>query len=438
MRTSRITCAVLLAIATQSTFAQPPKQPLVLTGATIIDGTGAPRAPNMTIVIESGRITQIFRDAERSLPANATIEDLRGHYVIPGLIDAHVHVNATHLENGTMRRILRGGVTAVRNMVGNCEVLRDLASRAASGAIESPDVYYSAVVGGEEMMADPRRTRRNAGGAGPQADTPCGHLVRDSLDPVTMIASARRDGVTGMKLYAAISAADATRISEEAHRQGLVVWAHAALFPAKPSEVVQAGADVLSHAAYLSWEIVDSLPSYRNRVRGAPFLAGRPDDPAVERTLRTMAERGVILDATLHLFHAQVARTEPSPNPDFQVGRDTLEAVARWADAVTRRAHELGVLVSAGTDGQGAESEGSLPNLHVELELLVNQAGFSPLEAIRSATSIAARTMRLEQQRGTIAEGKLADLVVLRSDPTADISNTRDIAFVIKRGRVIE
>jgi imidazolonepropionase-like amidohydrolase len=195
---------------------------------------------------------------------------------------------------------------------------------------------------------------------------------------------------------------------------------------------------VLSHAAYLSWEIVDSLPSYRNRVRGAPFLAGRPDDPAVERTLRTMAERGVILDATLHLFHAQVARTEPSPNPDFQVGRDTLEAVARWADAVTRRAHELGVLVSAGTDGQGAESEGSLPNLHVELELLVNQAGFSPLEAIRSATSIAARTMRLEQQRGTIAEGKLADLVVLRSDPTVDISNTRDIAFVIKRGRVIE
>ena len=149
------------------------------------------------------------------------------------------------------------------------------------------------------------------------------------------------------------------------------------------------------------------------------------------------AERGVILDATLYLFHAQASNPEPSPNVDFQVGREVLEAAAKWGDAVTRRARELGVPVSAGTDGQGALTEGSLPNLHTELELLVKEAGFSPLEAIRSATSIAARTMRREDSIGTIAVGRQADLVVLRSDPLADIRNTRDIAFVIKRGRVI-
>ena len=69
--------------------------------------------------------------------------------------------------------------------------------------------------------------------------------------------------------------------------------------------------------------------------------------------------------------------------------------------------------------------------------MLVKEAGFSPLEAIRSTTSIAARTMRREDSIGTIAVGRQADLVVLRSDPLADIRNTRDIAFVIKRGRVI-
>jgi imidazolonepropionase-like amidohydrolase len=104
---------------------------------------------------------------------------------------------------------------------------------------------------------------------------------------------------------------------------------------------------------------------------------------------------------------------------------------------VTRRAHELGVPIAAGTDAMGAEEEGSLPNLHRELELLVNQAGLSPLEAIESATSIAARALGLEETLGTITIGKQADLVVLRSDPTLDIRNTRDIAFVVKRGRVV-
>jgi imidazolonepropionase-like amidohydrolase len=217
----------------------------------------------------------------------------------------------------------------------------------------------------------------------------------------------------------------------------MTVWAHAALFPARPSEVVNAGVDVLSHAAYLSWETVDSLPSYRNRVKAAPFRSAKPSDPAIDRLLRLMAERGAILDATLWLFHAQVRSTTPSPNEDFQVDKSILEAAEKFAYAVTRRARELGVLVSAGTDGQGALTEGSLPNLHNELELLVNESGFSPLEAIRSATSIAARTMRLEST-GTIAEGKQADLVVLRSDPTKAIGNTRDIALVVKRGREVK
>lgn len=94
--------------------------------------------------------------------------------------------------------------------------------------------------------------------------------------------------------------------------------------------------------------------------------------------------------------------------------------------------------VAAGTDAMGAERDGELPNLHPELELLVTEAGFSALEAITAATRTAACALGDEETRGTIAVGKLADLVVLRADPSADIRNTRAVEFVVKRGRMIE
>jgi imidazolonepropionase-like amidohydrolase len=403
---------------------------------TVIDGTGAPAKPNMTVVITGDRITSVYATGQRQLPANATVRDLRGQFLIPGLIDAHVHIVPAFVESGVLSRLLRGGVTTVRNMVGNCQALGELNRQAVGGTIESPDIVYSSVVAGAAGRADPRAGRgRRAGAPGVGA---CGHILSDSSDPKAIIGASKSAGATGMKLYADMNPDWAKRLTNEGHKEQMAVWAHAALFPARPSDVVSAGVDVLSHAAYLSWETVDSLPTYRDRVKGAPWMRAKPTDPVVERVLRAMAERGAILDATLWLFHAQATNPALSPNEDFRVGKDTLAAASKWAYDVTRRARELGVAVSAGTDGQGAIQEGSLPNLHTELQLLVSEAGFSPIEAIRSATSIAARTMRLESEIGTITLGFRADLVVLRSDPTKSIANTRDIAFVIKRGRIVE
>jgi imidazolonepropionase-like amidohydrolase len=96
------------------------------------------------------------------------------------------------------------------------------------------------------------------------------------------------------------------------------------------------------------------------------------------------------------------------------------------------------VTIIAGTDTLGgADSDApALPNLHRELELLVTLAGLTPAEALESATRHAAVALGAQDTRGTIEAGKLADLVVLRSDPLLDIRNTRSIELVIKRGRV--
>jgi imidazolonepropionase-like amidohydrolase len=142
------------------------------------------------------------------------------------------------------------------------------------------------------------------------------------------------------------------------------------------------------------------------------------------------------LDATL-LFFDLHAKAPDSDGEDFRADRVTFLAAFKWGAAVTRRARELGVPVAAGTDAMGGEQGNPFPNLHRELQLLVDEAGFTPIQAISSATSIAAQTLKIEKTVGTIAVGKLANIVVLRADPSRDIRNTREIALVLKRGKVI-
>jgi imidazolonepropionase-like amidohydrolase len=394
----------------------------------------------MTLVVDRDRITHIFRTGERALPTNAEVHNLDGHFVIPGLIDGHVHVFAGNVgdssdmaearatELARMERVLLGGVTTVRSMGGACRASRELARRAMIGELVSPDIYFPTVVIGPAGLSWFH-------GARPSSS--CFRMVDGPLDPGELVAAAKRTGATGIKLYGDLPAQIAQAIAEEAHRQGLIVWAHATLFPARPSELVHAGVDVLSHAGHLIWEAVDSLPGFAAEAGPpAPYAVIPPSDVRVEAVLRLMAERGTILDPTL-LFYHLLATVPESADRDSLADRQAFEDARTWSAGVTRRARELGVPVAAGTDAIGAAEETSLPNLHCELELLVDRAGFSPLEAITSATKVAAQALGLEDVVGVLDVGKQADLVVLRSDPAIDIRNTRDIAFVMKRGKII-
>jgi hypothetical protein len=422
-----------------------------LTDVTVIDGTGAPPTSGMTIVVEGDRIADVFRTGEREVPPGATLRDLSGHFVIPGLIDSHVHVFARFLGAGDsaaaaqsvaldrarLGRVLRGGVTTVRNMGGRCRQTRELAQQVERGEVEAAEPYFGAVVigpAGRSMPGVQRPQLEEAMTALQRANPGCRRVLDGPFDPEEVVTAAKATGATGMKLYGDLSAMTAQQIAEDAHRQGLMVWSHATLFPARPSELVRGGVDVLSHAGHLIWEAVDSIPGFVTREGPpGPFEQVSPSDPAIEALFRLMAERGTILDPTLLYYHllATAMDTTGQITPEDRVARNN------WAVNVTRRARELGVPIAAGTDAMGAEEEGPLPNLHRELELLVDQVGFSPLEAIASATSVAARALGLESTMGTIAVGKQADLVVLRSDPTLDIRSTRDIEFVVKRGRVV-
>ncbi len=415
---------------------------LVLEHAAVFDGPSASFLPDRTLVLEQGRIAGIFESGKKTLPEGARVIDMTGKFVIPGLIDAHVHVASD--PSGFDRRdrvvpmllkALRGGVTHIRDMAGDNRALADLVRAIKSGEIGAPDIRYSALMAGPDFFEDPRTIVSSKGETPGQ--TPWGRAVGPDTDLTLAIAEGRGSGASAVKIYTMVAPDLLERIVREAHRQGMPVWSHAAVPPGKPSDTVASGVDVISHAEQLVFEGVPAvaagpvLPA--QRWLSPDIQAVRPDHPAIVALLKRMAGQGTILDATLITGQAMLQAAEKDYPEFLPVARMRFG----FACGVTRLAHELGVPVCAGTDGLMDAVDSPLPSLHQEMELLVRESGFTPAAAIQAATVVAAKALGVEKTHGTIAVGFAADLVVLGADPLADIRRTRTIELVIKAGREV-
>jgi imidazolonepropionase-like amidohydrolase len=391
---------------------------LVLANVTVIDGRGVAPLPGRTIEIRDRKISKIraARDGESSrVPA-------AGRFVIPGLIDTHVHLDqdpATPLPQ-ILDSLLRGGVTSLREMACCADLYQGLNSQA--GSTQTPRLFYSAFWAGPGFFAvDPRIASVPHKGAllwllG----------VDHATNLVESVRAARARGVTAIKIYSDLDERLVTAITAEGHAQGLRVWSHPVVFPTRPSAVVAAGVDVISHAGLLVWEGAATMPKdydsghpFNDFGPPAPYAAVAPDDPRVIKVLDAMRTRGVILDATVSTMRGAVSE----------------EAFA-WAVRATKLARKKGIPISAGTDRDHFVD--GHPAVLAELEVLVKDVGLTPLDAIAAATITGARAVGAERTLGSIEEGKLADLVVLSSDPSSDIRHLRDVVAVIKGGRLVD
>ncbi|MGH9887769.1 MAG: amidohydrolase family protein [bacterium] len=396
---------------------------VTIVDVTVIDGTDAAPKPHMTVILRGGRITDLLA-AGAAAPATDTTVDGAGRYLIPGLIDSHVHIGTMPWarEVDQLGRALRGGVTSVFDMAGDTRATGNLARASLVGEIRAPSIYYVALMAGPAFFTDRRVLAASRGYAAGTA--PWMQSITNETDLVRAVATAKGTGAVAIKLYAALPGTLAASIAAEAKRQGLRTVAHATTFPGRPLELVQAGVNILAHTPYLVWEGSAPTDSFALRARG-DFLGVPAASPPIEKLLAGMRDKGTMLNPTVWVFD------EAQP-PD-----SVSKVRAPWMYAVTRRAAQLGVPIVAGTDGLFGINGDSLPALHRELELLVLRAGLTPAQALTSATLNGARAIGVADQTGTIAVGKTADLLLLDADPLADIRNTRRIRVVIKNGVVV-
>ncbi|WP_431211510.1 amidohydrolase family protein [Puia sp. P3] len=401
--------SMFLLLARVGVVAQEPafRQPLrsyALTGVTLIGGGGDAPAANQTVVVADGMIADVFPDGSKVLPDSVVLIRLRGKFLLPGLIDTHVHMatDPSGTDNrtatlGVLERMLRSGVTSVRDMAGDARVLAGLSRDARVGDILSPDIYFSALMAGPSFFKDPRTMASSKGGVA--GGMPYMKAVADSTDLRQAVAEAKGTGATGIKLYANLGPELVARIVAEARRQGLLVWGHAWLDPARPSDLVRAGVGSISHTPLLVHESRDSMPD-------------------LSALFSLMKKNNVLLDATMSAYR-QWAQQDSSKIYYYSITK-----------LYTAAAHKAGVKICAGTDDDQTNFVQS------EMELLVHDAGFSPKDAMIAATKYAAEALGIGGVCGTIEKGKKADMLVVDRNPLDRIENIRSVVLVTKGGKI--
>ena len=359
---------------------------LVLRGMTVVDVTTGHRLPAQTIVIAGTHVRAVGAERAIRVPSGARVIDARGKYLIPGLWDMHAHVE--DFQSRWYPIFIANGVTG----------LRELAQRFPFGA-DSFRVWQRAVAAG---------TRVGPRVVGPSADIQAQLQVHTVDEARHVIDSLKAAGDAFLKLHDEfMRPALFFAIAAEARRVGLPFVGHVPQ-GVTVTEAVDSGQRSIEH-----------VNENKGCLENPEFLLDTFPEPFTERRCAPAAaayvRNGAWMVPTLVTYYGGY------------IGD---------AQQFVRMMHRMGVQVLAGTD---VGLPWLLPgfSLHEELELLVG-AGLTPLEALQTATLNPAKFFHATDSLGTIAPGKLADLVLLTADPLADIRNTVRIAGVVANGRYFD
>jgi len=419
-------CAALVAAAGPS----PAAARYAIRDVTVIDGTGRPGVAHRTVLIDGERIVAV--GGPRLPVGKARVIDGRGRYLIPGMIDAHIHLRDVgpdgarrSMDPAAARATLAGylalGFTTVAdlgNLPGTVQAMRDADPRYAARLLIAGRLFTapggkSADIGIPVTTADPLMLKR--------------HRAEERPDLIKLVEDG--GGFGGQAVLPRLSVATMRAIIADAHRHGLRAVVHIAR-EEDARNAIAAGADGLAHPVWAEAES-DRFVRLMAR-RRIPFAT----------TLAVADQYGRLLqhpdyldrpDYALVFSEAERARLRTQQRAQF-----ARQPIAAWRErmmpvemANIARIVRAGGVAALGTDlASGASA-------HREMQLL-REAGLSPLQIIRIATLNAATFLGQERTLGSIAPGKVADLVLLDRDPAADIDATEDIAMVMHRGQVVD
>ncbi|HSS48081.1 MAG TPA: amidohydrolase family protein [Thermoanaerobaculia bacterium] len=407
-----------------------PRQEVAIRGARLFDPETGTSLPGTTVVIAGDRIRAVGRDGEVPVPPGAEIVEARGKALLPGLWDMHQHVVPS---DGLLD--IASGVTTARDMGNDLDLLLDLRRRWDAGEAVGPRLLMACVIEGPGPYAAPTKM-----------------LAATDAEALALVNRYAAAGCVQIKIYSSLDPKLVPGIVVRAHALGLRVSGH---IPngMKAEQAVREGFDEIQHANFLFLNFLDGVDTRTmERLTAVGEHAGELDlkSAPVQAFLRLLKDKGTVSDPTVNLYEGMFAARPGEINPALAavaarlplpvrrtllVGnvQRTPEMDARYRAsfaailALVRAMHDAGITIVAGTDFVAGFC------LHRELEDYV-AAGFSAPEALRAATLTPARVMHRDKDLGTIAPGKLADLILVDGDPAAHISDIRRVVLTIRGG----
>jgi imidazolonepropionase-like amidohydrolase len=393
-------CAISI-VAPGPALGQANPDHLVFLRANVIDGASDRPLTNVTVVVRGGRIERVAREAVDP-PLGATVIDLNGRWMLPGLIDTHVHLRAL----ASARRALRSGVTTARSLGVNHFTDVGIGDLHRRGAIDLPDV----VAGGyhvrrrlaEEFFLDAPQLLPFMNGVGGPDDVRriVRELIKRRVNVVKLMATERAGLLDTDFRRRVLTDAELAAAADEAGRAGIPVAAHAHTDEAVRA-AVRAGVRTVEHGTLVSPE-----------------------------TLGLMRQAGTCYTPTLSFWEDML--DVGGEYSDTALATRAREMLPR-ARAAVAAAWKSKVKLTAGSDMRYEDDRHR--GIADEIEALV-VAGLPPIEAIRAATSTAAECLGIGQRTGSLAVGKEADAIVVDLNPLDDIRALRDIRIIVNNGRI--
>jgi len=418
---------------------------VAITSVLLVDGTGAPARPGQTVVFErdGGRITAVGPSDRTRLPRGALVLDGTGHTLIPGLVGLHDHLFYTASGGRSVsatftgpRLYLAAGVTTIRTTGSHAPYADiNLKRNIEAGRLPGPRIHVTA----------PYLTGSGGGG---------------SMAVVTTPEAARRfvaywadEGAEWIKFYTDITRENMRAAIEEAKRRRVFTTGH--LCAVTFREAAELGIDDLAHGAFTATDFhprkkPDECPAGSMAVLDTVVTA---EGPVAESVIRTLIARNVSVTSTLPVIEAFYPRRPvtdprsldlmaPEVRTAYLADRAFIDTSSTWpfTEGGLRRqmAWEVAFFRAGGLLGNGVDptgNGGALPGFGDQRGYeLIREAGLTTEEAIQVATLNGARILRVADRLGSIEKGKLADLVLLHGDLTADPGVIRNVVTVFKDG----
>ncbi len=433
-----IVCATVVAASVALSAGQgaPVSRALLIKGGTLIDGTGAPARPSTAVLVSGSTIKEVGpSDALAAANKGATVIDATGKYVLPGLIDQHVHYVGWETAMYPYY-----GVTTVYDLGNLTEWIVAQRDDTNAGLIPGPRLYTPGNhLNGPAKSGDEIRAADFAGWV---------HIVTDRPSTLAAIDTLLSHHVDALKIQERLSEESLKTIVEAANEHHLPIVGHVT----NARTAAEMGIKFIEHM----YPIARATSAKGLKAGDADMEPEKFDD-----LIALFVQKGVFVNPTLMLDYAGVSRhreewlkEDAALGPQLKNVRQYLKegwidfcyTVKPGREAQTkegfRKASEFltrfvkaGGIVLTGTDAGRRNVPGL--SLHQEMEILV-EAGLSPMDVIKGSTIYAARFFGKEREIGSVEAGKNADLLILDGDPLANIANTRKIAYVVHNGQVVK